>query len=124
MALQRKLLSKTLRSLLPKWGWIGATRGFAASATSPPELPPFDHQPRPYKGPLADEVLEKRKKYLGPSLFYYYQKPVYPSPFSLSFRFMYGCICTCAITHTFCLRMNRLHDYEPIGNSTLHSTSH
>nr|GMD51621.1 alanine--glyoxylate aminotransferase 2 homolog 1, mitochondrial [Ipomoea batatas] len=77
MALHRKLLSKTLRSLLPKCGWIGAPRAFAAaSAASPPELPPFDYQPRPYNGPLADEVLEKRKKYLGPSLFYYYQKPL------------------------------------------------
>ncbi|THU53148.1 hypothetical protein C4D60_Mb10t11350 [Musa balbisiana] len=48
-------------------------RGLSSAS---PSLPPFDHQPRPYKGMLADEVLEKRKKFLGPSLFYYYQKPL------------------------------------------------
>lgn len=43
---------------------------------APPKLPRFDYEPKPYKGPSADEVLEKRKRFLGPSLFYYYQKPV------------------------------------------------
>jgi alanine-glyoxylate transaminase/(R)-3-amino-2-methylpropionate-pyruvate transaminase len=42
----------------------------------PPEMPPFDHRPTPYAGMGGDEILEKRKKFLGPSLFYYYQKPV------------------------------------------------
>lgn len=49
-------------------------------ASAPPSLPPFDHQPRPYQGMLADDVLAKRKKFLGPSLFYYYQKPVTTLP--------------------------------------------
>ncbi|WOL13329.1 alanine-glyoxylate aminotransferase [Canna indica] len=49
-------------------------------AFAPPSLPSFDHQSRLYKGMLADEVLQKRKKFLGPSLFYYYQKPVNFSP--------------------------------------------
>lgn len=40
------------------------------------ELPPFDYVPKPYTGPSADEVLAKRKKFLGPSLFYYYQTPL------------------------------------------------
>lgn len=44
--------------------------------SSVPELPPFDYVPKPYSGPSADEVLAKRKKFLGPSLFYYYQKPL------------------------------------------------
>ncbi|RZS18374.1 hypothetical protein BHM03_00050630 [Ensete ventricosum] len=48
-------------------------RGLSSAS---PSLPPFDHSPRPYKGMLADEVLEKRKKFLGPSLSYYYQKPL------------------------------------------------
>ncbi|KAI9113730.1 hypothetical protein K1719_014981 [Acacia pycnantha] len=51
----------------------------SASATHDarlPLLPPFDYQPQPYKGPLADEVFAKRKKFLGPSLFHYYQKPL------------------------------------------------
>ncbi|KAL5992254.1 Alanine--glyoxylate aminotransferase 2, mitochondrial [Asimina triloba] len=46
------------------------------SSISAPKLPTFDYEPKPYKGPRADEILQKRKKFLGPSLFYYYQKPV------------------------------------------------
>ncbi|XWS44861.1 hypothetical protein CRYUN_Cryun15aG0086000 [Craigia yunnanensis] len=50
--------------------------GGTASDDAPPQLPWFDYQPKPYNGPSADEILEKRKKFLGPSLFYYYQKPL------------------------------------------------
>ncbi|OIV97453.1 hypothetical protein TanjilG_16214 [Lupinus angustifolius] len=39
-------------------------------------LPPFDYEPQPYKGPLAHEIFTKRNKFLGPSLFHYYQKPL------------------------------------------------
>lgn len=46
------------------------------STSSPPHLPPFDYHPQPYNGPSADEVFQKRKKFLGPSLFHFYQKPV------------------------------------------------
>ncbi|GMH19647.1 hypothetical protein Nepgr_021488 [Nepenthes gracilis] len=48
----------------------------ASPATEPPKLPPFDYEPRPYNGPIADEVLRKRKQFLGPSIFHYYQNPV------------------------------------------------
>ncbi|KAG1334518.1 putative Alanine--glyoxylate aminotransferase 2, mitochondrial [Cocos nucifera] len=51
-------------------------RGLASLATAPPSLPPFDHQPRPYKGMPGEEILRKRKTFLGPSIFYYYQKPL------------------------------------------------
>ncbi|XP_031267540.1 alanine--glyoxylate aminotransferase 2 homolog 1, mitochondrial-like isoform X2 [Pistacia vera] len=47
-----------------------------SSSSLPHQLPPFDYQPKPYLGPSAEQVLEKRKRFLGPSLFYYYQKPV------------------------------------------------
>jgi alanine-glyoxylate transaminase/(R)-3-amino-2-methylpropionate-pyruvate transaminase len=40
-----------------------------------PELPPFDHQPRKYAGPSADEVLRLRKEFLNPGIFLYYKKP-------------------------------------------------
>jgi alanine-glyoxylate transaminase/(R)-3-amino-2-methylpropionate-pyruvate transaminase len=39
-------------------------------------LPPFAHQPQPYAGPSADEVLRLRKQYLSPGLFLYYKKPI------------------------------------------------
>lgn len=47
-----------------------------AASRAPPEMPPFDHQPRPYTGMAGAEIFEKRKTVLGPSLFHYYKKPV------------------------------------------------
>src|SRR6266446_5010871 len=41
-----------------------------------PELPLFDHTPKPYTGPSAEEVLALRKQFLNPALFLYYQKPM------------------------------------------------
>jgi alanine-glyoxylate transaminase / (R)-3-amino-2-methylpropionate-pyruvate transaminase len=39
-------------------------------------LPPFDHQPKKYSGPSADEVLGLRKEFLNPGIFIYYKKPL------------------------------------------------
>lgn len=81
---------------------LGGNLGFRSFSTtttddlSLPELPPFDYQPKPYKGPLADEVFEKRKKYLGPSLFHYYQKPVRNIPFFIIMIFSSLCLEFCA----------------------------
>ena len=41
-----------------------------------PQLPPFDHQPQPYAGPSADEILRLRKEFLNPGIFLYYKKPL------------------------------------------------
>ena len=41
-----------------------------------PELPPFDYQPQPYRGPSAEEVLQLRRQFLNPGLFLYYKKPL------------------------------------------------
>ncbi len=41
-----------------------------------PQLPPFDHQPRPYAGPSFDEVMSQRQRHLTPSLLTYYKNPV------------------------------------------------
>jgi len=41
-----------------------------------PELPPFDHKPKKYSGPSADEVLRLRKQFLNPGIFLYYKKPI------------------------------------------------
>ncbi|CAN6567746.1 unnamed protein product [Malus baccata var. baccata] len=40
----------------------------AAGGIDEPLLPPFDYEPQPYNGPLADQVFQKRNKFLGPSL--------------------------------------------------------
>ena len=45
-------------------------------SSSLPELPPFDHQPKPYAGPDYDTVRELRQRYLSPALLTYYQKPL------------------------------------------------
>ena len=41
-----------------------------------PELPPFSHQPKPYRGASAEEVLKLRKAHLTPSLITYYKNPI------------------------------------------------
>lgn len=41
-----------------------------------PELPSFDHQPKKYSGPSAEEVLRIRKEFLNPGIFLYYKKPI------------------------------------------------
>lgn len=78
MALRRILEEKCLQKKLRNQFAVSSfsTLPSQKEVTEPPKLPPFDYQPKPYKGPLADEVLQKRKKFLGPSLFHYYQKPL------------------------------------------------
>src|SRR5262245_54700117 len=39
-------------------------------------LPAFNHQPTPYSGPTAGEVLALRKQFLNPGIFLYYKKPI------------------------------------------------
>jgi len=41
-----------------------------------PQLPTFDHTPKPYTGPSAEEVLALRKQFLNPAIFLYYKKPL------------------------------------------------
>ncbi len=41
-----------------------------------PNLPPFDHTPRPYTGPSKDDVLALRKQFLNPGIFLYYKQPL------------------------------------------------
>ncbi|CAN5522911.1 N/A [soil metagenome] len=41
-----------------------------------PALPEFAHEPHPYDGPAAEEVLATRKQFLNPGIFLYYKKPL------------------------------------------------
>ncbi|GAV91672.1 Aminotran_3 domain-containing protein [Cephalotus follicularis] len=41
-----------------------------------PKIPPFDYSPPPYTGPPGEEILAKRKQYLSPSLFHFYNQPL------------------------------------------------
>ncbi|HTL67114.1 MAG TPA: aminotransferase class III-fold pyridoxal phosphate-dependent enzyme [Lacunisphaera sp.] len=42
----------------------------------PIPLPPCSHQPAPYIGPSAEEVLALRKQYLNPAILLYYKQPI------------------------------------------------
>uniref|UniRef100_A0A2N9FVR2 alanine--glyoxylate transaminase n=1 Tax=Fagus sylvatica TaxID=28930 RepID=A0A2N9FVR2_FAGSY len=39
-------------------------------------MPHFDYTPPPYTGPSAAQILKKRKQYLSPSLFHFYNNPL------------------------------------------------
>lgn len=54
----------------------GATRIQETTTAEAPQLPPCDHQPRPYDGPPRDEVLDMRREFLTPALLTYYKQPV------------------------------------------------
>lgn len=44
--------------------------------TALPKLPPHDHRPKPYEGPVIAEVAALRQRYLSPALLTYYKKPI------------------------------------------------
>ncbi|KAK6778297.1 hypothetical protein RDI58_025015 [Solanum bulbocastanum] len=68
--------------------WVGELRGLSQRCYSQfglasqkdddmiinPRMPHFDYSPPPYNGPSADEILSKRKEFLSPSMFYFYEK--------------------------------------------------
>jgi alanine-glyoxylate transaminase/(R)-3-amino-2-methylpropionate-pyruvate transaminase len=41
-----------------------------------PTLPPCSYQPKPYRGPSADEVLALRKQFVNPGIFLMYKTPI------------------------------------------------
>jgi alanine-glyoxylate transaminase / (R)-3-amino-2-methylpropionate-pyruvate transaminase len=51
-----------------------------SSAKPLPKMPSFDYMPLPYKGPTAEEILKRRTKFLSPSIFHFYKKPVFLEP--------------------------------------------
>jgi alanine-glyoxylate transaminase / (R)-3-amino-2-methylpropionate-pyruvate transaminase len=42
----------------------------------PAEMPPFDYQPAPYRGPARDEVLALRRAHVNPAVFTLYREPL------------------------------------------------
>ena len=41
-----------------------------------PQLPPCNYEPKPYRGPSAEEVLALRKQFVNPGIFHMYKKPI------------------------------------------------
>lgn len=124
MALQRQILKKSLgeakaklcnyQNTLPFFFSTAPSSSADADADDRlPQLPPFDHAPRPYNGPRADQVFQKRKKFLGPSLFHYYQKPV-----SISFSFCFlKYLKMTVVSDSFCLIFFYSHSLLPFLKS-------
>ncbi|KAF7143613.1 hypothetical protein RHSIM_Rhsim05G0228300 [Rhododendron simsii] len=55
------------------FSWVAHRETIAHEIESPiPKMPPFDYAPPPYNGPSAAEILQKRKQFLSPSMFYFY----------------------------------------------------
>ncbi|KAM1593798.1 hypothetical protein FF1_000270 [Malus domestica] len=65
-----KLRPRLLTTTIVTAGRLSTTTvpSSAAGGFDEPLLPPFDYEPQPYNGPLADQVFQKRNKFLGPSL--------------------------------------------------------
>ncbi|CAN6346470.1 unnamed protein product [Urochloa humidicola] len=42
-----------------------------------PKMPGFDYTPPPYNGPRAEEIFRKRAEFHSPSLFHFYDRPVW-----------------------------------------------
>jgi len=55
---------------------VSSNRSALHATTSVVPMPPFAHQPAPYTGPSAAEVLAMRREYLAPSLVTYYRDPI------------------------------------------------
>lgn len=76
------------RLVVTRAKWVGELRGLSQRCYSQlglasqkeddliinPQMPHFDYSPPPYNGPSADEILSKRKEFLSPSMFYFYEK--------------------------------------------------
>ncbi|RXI09379.1 hypothetical protein DVH24_033996, partial [Malus domestica] len=79
-----KLRPRLLTTTIVTAGRLSTTTvpSSAAGGIDEPLLPPFDYEPQPYNGPLADQVFQKRNKFLGPSL-------------SIIIRILYACMFVC-----------------------------
>jgi alanine-glyoxylate transaminase/(R)-3-amino-2-methylpropionate-pyruvate transaminase len=47
-----------------------------AKSSNKPQMPPTDHQPRPYDGPSRAEVIAMRKQYANPAITTLYKEPI------------------------------------------------
>lgn len=72
----KKVISSSPEKLLQRRClWPPATAQLL-STENEPKMPAFDYTPPPYTGPTADQILRKRKEYLSPSMFCFYNKPL------------------------------------------------
>lgn len=73
----RKVLSETKYSLRRCFSQLAQKEPSSNNDDAAfPKMPSFDYSPPPYNGPSAAEIISKRKEYLSPSIFHFYNKPV------------------------------------------------
>lgn len=64
------------RSVAGMWNRLASSTASAEEGKCVPVMPEFRYTPREYDGPDAEKVLEMRKQYMNPGIFYYYKKPI------------------------------------------------
>ncbi|CAH2054476.1 unnamed protein product [Thlaspi arvense] len=52
------------------------TNSVHETETKIPEIPPFNYSPPPYDGPSTAEITAKRREFLSPALFHFYNTPL------------------------------------------------
>ncbi|KAF3552393.1 hypothetical protein DY000_02003861 [Brassica cretica] len=84
-------LLKRENSLLQRHGFAHVvaqrTNSVHQTETKVPKIPPFSYSPPPYDGPSTGEIIAKRREFLSPALFHFYNTPVQnKGPFSFPLK--------------------------------------
>ncbi|CAF1703873.1 unnamed protein product [Brassica napus] len=73
-------LLKRENSLLQRHGFAHVvaqrTNSVHQTETKVPKIPPFSYSPPPYDGPSTGEIIAKRREFLSPALFHFYNTPL------------------------------------------------
>lgn len=92
-------LLKRENSLLQRHGFAHVvaqrTNSVHQTETKVPKIPPFSYSPPPYDGPSTGEIIAKRREFLSPALFHFYNTPVQnkgPFSFPLKRRRLFICL--------------------------------
>ena len=76
----RQMIARSVSSQWRRCRHAAGIASISATARAAPEtvpqMPAFDYTPVPYTGPLANEILEKRRRFMNPSIVLFYKKHV------------------------------------------------
>lgn len=99
-----RMLTTAVNTLLKRENYLLQRHGFAQTVaqrtnsvhqteTKVPKIPPFSYSPPPYDGPSTAEIIAKRREFLSPALFHFYNTPVQnKGPFSFPLRRLFICL--------------------------------
>ncbi|WZY83561.1 hypothetical protein YC2023_029945 [Brassica napus] len=82
-----RMLTTAVNTLLKRENYLLQRHGFAQTVaqrtnsvhqteTKVPKIPPFSYSPLPYDGPSTAEIIAKRREFLSPALFHFYNTPL------------------------------------------------